>query len=742
MLNEPMSFACRAQAGRLSACVGRIVALLFIFVVYSVSTWSQEEPKWPDTPPGEEVRLMMGGHFNDGNRYVYYEVMKTRILRNSAYIATIYEAPPGVDIVDARFKLSPDGLAVNKILVLLSNKDVVLIEKPESDEGEAIKLDPVPSGEGMKIIGDDLYIMTFENVFVSDSGYNWQIDTAGLGEFNYPKDIQVDATQKVWLATDNGLFTQELDATVWIKNTNYPGEQFAPEACHTVFVDRMQHVWVSYGTQLRVSFNGGQNFQVAPTGLSINFIRKMCDDAFGNVYVMCDSSVFLSRGGTQPFVRIDMPVITDFALFGGGGIYNDVFGDTLISLATDAGVYTSANQGETWTYDGSARAEHINSVSETGDDRLLITSNAGLFRLEGQSNWTKRYPQTGFVRGSKVFTARNNDIYLHAGIVYKSVDNGDSFLPDTAGMLAAGVLLYNFFADDAGVQHASALVGDKLMVWKKNPGSPWELDDAGLPSTLNFDFSTSCFGSNNNSKVYIAIKSSSSGMTTVYSRPTSGGVWASEIVINGSVFNVKGRNGIVTMASSAGVKYDNGSGWQTVPLPSGVSTSVDWCLSEIDNNGVLWGYYETFDPNFGVFGGSRGEGIYSTDDFLTWTARGVDTILIADLVAIGDSVFALTSGSNGVYVVNTDVSSSVKNEDANQGAVNVHPNPSTGVFVFATSPNATSIKIYNVVGVNIHSQEMNASNTSIDLSAHPKGVYYYQLTNRGQTVKTGTIIVE
>src|SRR5690606_1942664 len=103
---------------------------------------------------------------------------------------------------------------------------------------------------------------------------------------------------------------------------------------------------------------------------------------------------------------------------------------------------------------------------------------------------------------------------------------------------------------------------------------------------------------------------------------------------------------------------------------------------EIDKNGVLWGYYETFDPNFGPFGGSRGEGVFYSKDFATWKAAGIDTVLFGSLVAIGDSVFALTTGNNGVYVLDTNINTSVRQVKAGELGVTVYPNPSTGMVSF------------------------------------------------------------
>ena len=714
--------------------------IVFVIILSALAGKTQSKKPIKYSPGGEEIKRF------EGMLYGFTVKVTSKAIYSGDFV---YKAPPGVDIVDARFKLVGYNSLIKHekdiILVLLSNGSVLeLTESKSTAEGyEVNELDELfianYNFDSDEILGDDLYVMTYDGVFVSDSGYNWKIDTIGLGHHLICNDIDIDTNEKVWLCCSNGLFSQELNVTTWVENTNYKAA-----GCDIVFIDRAQNIWVSYFNTIKVSYDGGKSFQNAPSGLYTGYIRDIADDAFGNIYVMWDNRLYYSKGGKQPFVRIDQPVTNDFALFPTTNIFNDIAGDTLIYFSTDAGLYTSANQGANWTYDNSVRAEHINSVASTKDSRLLMTTNTGLYRMEKPDNWTKRYPTNGFTPNTKVFTASNDEIYLLSEIsnkntatvpvnmVYKSTDNGNTFLPDTLGVKGADVAMSKFMVDETGVQHAAAIAskGNALLVWKKLPGQPWAIDTSGLPA-MNFNYFVDCIGTDNSGKVYIAI--GTKGITTVYSRPIISGKWVKETVINGSVFSLKGRKNVATIASSAGVSYNNGSGWKTIPRPAGVSSYVDWCLTEVDNNRVIWAYYEVFDK------ANIGEGIYFTSDYTNWNNKfaNIDTILFGELYAIGDSVFAITSGNDGVYVFDTTINytSQVDKVDYPDQKTIVSPNPfstETSIKFKLKKESLVKLTIYNLLGeivYQIPAQEMNTGEQElkVQLPQEVKGVLIFEL---------------
>ncbi len=741
-----------------------LIPLLLLQLNFTSSSAQVSEAHFNNLPEGENIIIEgdVGGysvltdHIIVTNRFVYLDDF-------DEYDVQFY-APYGTEIVDARFKLS---FAYNPpFLVLLNNGRIIELRWNSAVHRYTIQIerDPIPVGGDStyfrKILGDDLYAMKDHSVYVSDSGYNWVIDTAGLNNPVMINDIDIDTTQKVWLCASNGLYTQDLNVTIWSENVNYPG--INPKK---IFIDRSQNVWVAeYFGNLYVSTDGGSSFQIAPSGLSSASIQDICDDAFGNIYVMSYYNLYYSQGGTQPFVQIDQTVIDDFDLLEFPYVYNNISGDTLLYLATDAGEYTTDDQGATWIYDGAVSAEHIGYVGSTSDDRLLMSSNTGLHRLEADdSTWTKLYPQNGFLWGTEVFTASNGDIYLLAEsvgnnsgygsikMVYKSTDNGNNFALDTSGIIAGDVGNSYFLVDENGVQHAGSRVNIAgtyyARAWKKEPGQDWALDTTGL-GTLMTDFSPRSFGTDHNGKIYFAIYDYANSSTTIYSRPIAGGTWTAETTVNGEVYNIKGRNGIVIAGTKLGMMYNNGGGWQTAPLPSAVTGTITNVATEVDINGIAWAFFKDVDgTNIPV-----GKGIFYTTDFSNWLvpAGNVDTVLFSRLVAIGDSVFALASGFEGVYVFDTTAAlpeGIAEIESINK--IRIIPNPFHNETILQfdlENDSRVELIIYNVLGeivFEIPSQQMNGGTHQLKISLPDfvNGVLMFELRVNGK-VEMGKMVKE
>ncbi len=75
----------------------------------------------------------------------------------------------------------------------------------------------------------------------------------------------------------------------------------------------------------------------------------------------------------------------------------------------------------------------------------------------------------------------------------------------------------------------------------------------------------------------------------------------------------------------------------------------------------------------------------------------------------------------------------------------VYPNPSHGVFNFDLTNNSGNyqVKIYNIIGQEVNATLISTGNSTINLSAQPKGVYIYRvLSDKGASVSTGRLVVE
>lgn len=157
----------------------------------------------------------------------------------------------------------------------------------------------------------------------------------------------------------------------------------------------------------------------------------------------------------------------------------------------------------------------------------------------------------------------------------------------------------------------------------------------------------------------------------------------------------------------------------------------DWLKLEI------WGYLngmetDTIDYYLADF---RFEN--NTKDYIIKTWQWVD---ISEIGKIDSLYFNMTSSDVGMYGINTptyfcmdnlyikDGSSSVKDNFADKISFVIYPNPSKGVFsINYEEGQKTSVRVINLYGQNVYSDEDYQSDSRIDISNFAKGVYIVQL---------------
>ena len=74
----------------------------------------------------------------------------------------------------------------------------------------------------------------------------------------------------------------------------------------------------------------------------------------------------------------------------------------------------------------------------------------------------------------------------------------------------------------------------------------------------------------------------------------------------------------------------------------------------------------------------------------------------------------------------------------------IYPNPTNGVFQIKTNATAlnSTIKIYNVLGELVYSQNMKNSSSMMDLRYLEKGVYFIKLFTENNSMNTKKLILE
>ena len=148
-------------------------------------------------------------------------------------------------------------------------------------------------------------------------------------------------------------------------------------------------------------------------------------------------------------------------------------------------------------------------------------------------------------------------------------------------------------------------------------------------------------------------------------------------------------------------------------------------------------------------GGDDGEGSFAThplttDEFVPevqedWCGTGYGSdcneINISQWVGQKEVKIKFSTYSfygNPIYIDNVIVSNNpyVGMDDVPYSKVTIYPNPYSGVFVLKLSDVNTSVQVIitNVTGKVVHSSLLKNSETHIDLSKHPAGIYFVNIT--------------
>jgi len=744
----------------------RILLLIIAFTGFTSQLFSQET--YYKLSNGEIVdseRLNSLNRFNDW--VLSFNKKGLSLSSLSANVVNTYFAPNDVEIVNAQKKILSNWPTV---LVSLSNGQIVKIEINETWDFTETTFAPSSSNESLEeTIGDDVYFRTAHEVYVTrDNGQSWDLDMGGLtGASIY--DFDIDTNQNVWLVNESGLFKQPLVSNTWTYVD--AADMLNPRR---VFVDRSQRIWLAspaYG--LFYSDDEGAIFTAHTGGYPSNeVIVEMGDDAFNNLYIITapdytfsyddnvGNKVYRSDGGTQSFVRIDQSIESNFVLAGTDRPYTSISGDTILYLGTVGGAYNSLDQGSTWTSSPILWANKAFSLIPTADNVLMVSANSGLYKGNGAGNWTKKYPVGDSVQsGIELFRAANGDIYAQGEVILqsnanspiynvrKSTDNGTAWTVDTLGSYATAMDL--FFVSSDGVQHAIGAVsetGDVYKVYKKEPGMAWELDMGGLPGTIQvYPWIASLLGQDAQGNIYLFLLNNTTNQTTIYKRAFASNTWIDDGTLSGLnrfVFGITGYNNEVILATLNGVLRKSGNTFVTLPLPSGVGSQLDYDVVGFDNSGKLWAHFSNWTPN-----GPTGKGVFFTSDFSTWIEpqNQVDTVLFNELVAVGDSMYAISNNFDWVFYFNDDITVGIA-EEKTETFTEVFPNPAKNqvTFLFTLNENIDlHLDIMDMTGKNVFSKSYSnlpagKQYRTIDVNNLAQGMYSWKI-NAGNKVSTGKL---
>ena len=437
---------------------------------------------------------------------------------------------------------------------------------------------------------------------------------------------------------------------------------------------------------------------------------------------------------------------------------NDVRGDSIVTASTNFGLFSSTDQGITWS-DGSTRAQadNVTAMLRLPSGRLLVGGPRGIYFMDpGDTSWTKAYPSGVFrsnliLMGDGVGDVYTVDASFHGpnpgyGYPLKSTDGGITWSLDTAGITTlpvGGITTGIYYVDELGGQYASVWPGtSSWFLYSKGAGSSWRVDTAGMGISPSSGDGQLAVTGDGNGFVYC-----SNANTGMFRRPVSGGSWTHDTSGLGSALITRlcrGLNGEIYGSAYGGAYYRrSGGSWMKLNPPPAVSIGFTSTIS-VDGSGALL---------VAVRGGfpSIGHGVYMTrDNGQSWTKVGLDSASISSMVSFGDSTFVLTSG-RGVYLINSPKITSVQVSNQVPSAYRLfqnYPNPFNPVttirFGLAMRMNV-NLTIYDILGRRVavlvnERREAGAYEVKFDGSKLASGMYLYRL-QAGNFVQTRKLLL-
>lgn len=595
-------------------------------------------------------------------------------------------------------------------------------------------------------IGGGLYLKDLNSMLYhsTDTGQTWQIDTLGFG---FANDFATDSSGNVFVTNNIAGYRKNAGSNTW--------QMLAYEPRYSrLFIDRHNRILNGGGVYgyLYMSTDNGNSWNDFTAGLNPHVNPKLfADDVQGNLYMSGDalpysivhsSRLYFSAGGTQPWEERDTGIYTlcdNNMVF-----FQSITGDSFITVTSTAGIFTSADQGNTWVRNNRGlHSEYLYSIAKQANGRLVAGTYNGLYYLDpGDTVWTQSFLNGG----ADVVQAPNGDLYspnkagYPAHVDYpwllKSTDNGSTWFLDTVGLSQFN--MGQFYIDETGAQHyytGEGAAGNEI--WTRVPNGNWVLDTLGLPTadTINQSVISAVIS---DKRGFLYAQLHQNGINW-YRRPVAGGVWQLDTMTNGNTFFWEtyfpisdSLHGIFAEGSNFFYQRDS-SGWHFKQTPNGWSIYNRWSISA---SGTI---YTAFTNN--VTNGE--EGVYSSSDGgSNWSYVGLMDTDVAKLFSFGLSTYAIT-GTYWCYVLEEpgDTLNTGINHISSSADIKVYPNPSAnGCWTVTSSAQWTgaTLQIIDLNGKICGKAVVTGPDIKVANPYLPSGTYLFHFTGtngRQQTIR-------
>lgn len=410
-----------------------------------------------------------------------------------------------------------------------------------------------------------------------------------------------------------------------------------------------------------------------------------------------------------------------------GNNYKDLhdFNDTLGSYPGACGVVCGGGKLFGWTYEGgTAGFGVIFSIDTNGRNFKVLKS------LDDSSGYN---PYGNLLLVKNILYGASDNGGRYGGGTVLSIDTNGSALTvlHHLGYTNDG---YNNYQDQTGL----ILIGNKLYGTTSKSATSSYHPKAGIIYSINTD------GSSYRIVTYIQGTDDTLGFGPL------GSLTLVKNKFYGFGYGGKYNDGTIFSVDTDGTNYDtvmcfngtNGStprskltllGGKLYGMTRSGGASNYGTLFSIDTTVATLGYQDLYD--FSVDSG-----------YSPWGSLTLSSGVLYGMTNGGGPDFAGPgSGYGTIFRYGKGAVSGVNELATNSSSINIYPNPSTGKFTIQLSgiDNKSSIIIYNALGEQVYTGELNSTRPTIDLSGKPAGIYLYRILSKtGESVKNGKMIIQ
>jgi photosystem II stability/assembly factor-like uncharacterized protein len=350
----------------------------------------------------------------------------------------------------------------------------------------------------------------------------------------------------------------------------------------------------------------------------------------------------------------------------------------------------------------------LNGFTVGGGGTIRTTANMGV-------NWTGQTSGTGVTLYEVYFPTQTDGWIVGAnGTILHTANTGNNWTPQTSGTTQTLWCVYF-----SSILRGWAVGANGTILYTNDGGLTWSPQTSGTAVNLwcvKFADDTLGWITGDNG---IILKTINGGTTwTAQNSNVMNVLWSISLEpCNPNEAFVSGNGGLILKTTNGGVTW--------TPLISGTGNFLHW----IDFNNTICAGFTV---------GGNGEIRSSMDYGNSWTQNTSNTTqnLRSVFMTVPLDMFGWAVGDGGTIRMLTQPLSVSENESS---GINIYPNPSNGIVncqLSAVNGTPAIIGVYNAIGEMVYMENLKpqTSNFKLNLSNHPKGIYFIKITDGSNQV--------